>query len=173
MLRHRQSWHERLTLRDSRANVPEMHINSLHRIPRETRAINVLRRIAFMAAVLLLLLQGVPILACAAMPGQPLMSCCCQSGGTCATSIHPDSCTAPEACCTQAAGSVPALALAAAHLDDPSVALPIGGGAVPPYESAALIEQQLASHEATQLYHRQAPLSPAVPLYLRHLRLTL
>jgi hypothetical protein len=141
-------------------------------ITHDTRGINVSRRIAFAAVALLLLLQAAPVLACVAMPAQMLTACCCEADGNCPMAARAAACAGPDACCVQATGSTPALSVSAAHPDDRSLAHPIGPGVLPATDLVALIER-CANQHGTQLYqHHSAPL-PAVPLYLRHLRLTL
>jgi hypothetical protein len=138
----------------------------------DTRGINVSKRIAFTMVVLLLLLQAVPVMACVAMPAQALTTCCCDPSRDCAMSSHGKTCAGPEACCVQASGTTPALSIAAAHPDDRPVALPIAHGA-PPANNLAAANEQRAHRDAVHLYYYGSAPLPAVPLYLRHLRLTL
>jgi hypothetical protein len=74
--------------------------------------------------------------------------------------------------CVQVSGSTPAISVSVAHPDDRSLALPITHGAPPLTNLIAFIEQR-ANQNAAQLYQRHSAPLPAVPLYLRHLRLTL
>jgi hypothetical protein len=130
------------------------------------------KRIAFASVILLLLVQAVPALACVAMPAQALDTCCCETDRNCTMASRAAACAVPDACCVQATGSTPALSVSAAHPDDRSLALPITQGAPLAANLIAFIEQR-ANQNAARLYqHHSAPL-PAVPLYLRHLRLTL
>ena len=139
---------------------------------RDTRGMNVSRRIALTTVVLLLLLQAVPVLACVAMPAHALTACCCEPDRNCTMARGGGACAVPEACCVQQTGLAPPLGVSAAHPDDRSFALPITHGA-PAADDPLIFIEQRADRDAAQFYHHHvAPLS-AVPLYLRHLRLTL
>jgi hypothetical protein len=140
---------------------------------RSPRGTNVSRRIATAAAILLLLVQAVPVLACVAMPTQALATCCCEPDRDCAMGHDANGCATADSCCAQASGSSPALSNAAAHPDERAfAALPTVAGAPPAGDPLVFIEQR-ASLAAAHLFHQASAPLPAVPLYLRHLRLTL
>jgi len=130
------------------------------------------KRIAIAAAFLLLLVQAVPALACVAMPAQALITCCCEPDRNCATAGPPGDCAVPETCCVQATGLAPALSASAAHPVARLLALPVANGAPFADVPLALIKQR-ASLLAAELYRHSTAAPSAVPLYLRHLRLTL
>ena len=130
------------------------------------------KRIAIAAAILLLLVQAAPVLACVGMPTQALAACCCESHRDCAMGHHANGCSKADACCVDAVNSTPVLGNAAAQPDERPVLLPSANGAPPVAESLAHVGQQASVVAAHFYLHRSAP-CPAVPLYLRHLRLTL
>jgi len=129
------------------------------------------KRIALITTILLLLVQAAPVLACVAMPGQALSACCCEPNRDCPMGQRASECVEADACCVQAGGSTPALSGVTAHADEREISLPSATGAPPAVEPLALIEQ--ASLVAAHSYHHSTTPPPAVPLYLRHLRLTL
>jgi hypothetical protein len=139
---------------------------------RDTRGINVSKRIAIAAAILLLFVQAAPVLACVAMPTQALSVCCCEPDRDCAMGHSANGCATADACCVQAGSSTPGLSNAAAHPDEHAFALPSANGAPPSSDPLILIEQR-ASLAAAHLFHQASAPVSAVPLYLRHLRLTL
>ncbi len=130
------------------------------------------KRIALVAAILFLLIQAVPAIACVAMPAQVHSTCCCEPNGQCAMVSRPQRCAAPDACCVQATGSTPALSRVEADAAQSVLAVPSPDIVPPTFDSFALLARR-PELVPTDLDHpRSAPL-PAVPLYLRHLRLTL
>lgn len=129
------------------------------------------KRIAIAAAFFLLLVQAGPALACVSMPPQGLTACCCEPDHNFVLAESPGDCAVADACRAQATGSAPALRAPTAHPDDRPLALSTPGGAPPASDPLCLIERR-ASLDAAQLHHSLAPPS-SVPLYLRHLRLTL
>lgn len=129
------------------------------------------RRIALLTVVLLLLLEAVPVVACVAMPSHALTTCCCEPDRNCAMESRAGACAVPEACCVQTPGSAPALSIAVADPHDRPVApLIIVGARLPANDLFAFVEPR--ANRPAELY-LDAPPVQAVPIYLRHLRLTL
>lgn len=136
-----------------------------------SRGATATRRIALSFVALLLLLQAVPALACLAMPGSGMGNCCCEIEGKCVSSREAD-CTTSDACCVEATASTPALSVVAAHDENRSV-VPVSVPGVPPATDFFGLIQHRAQDDTAQFIRvRTSPL-PSVPLYLRHLRLTL
>jgi hypothetical protein len=129
------------------------------------------KRIAIAAAFFLLLLQAGPALACVSMPTQGPSACCCEPDHNFVLAESPSDCAVAGACPAQTTGSTLALSASTAHPDDRPLPLSTPGGAPPASDPLCLIERR-ASLDAAQLHHSLAPRS-SVPLYLRHLRLTL
>ncbi|MEJ1962743.1 MAG: hypothetical protein WDO56_14840 [Gammaproteobacteria bacterium] len=130
------------------------------------------KRIALTTVILLLLLQAVPVLACVAMPGEALGTCCCETDPTCAMANRSGECAVPGACCVRVSNSTPALGVAGLHDDEGPAVLAIANGILPAQDPLTLLKRQASLDAATLRHYSSAPL-PTVPLYLRHLRLTL
>ncbi len=130
------------------------------------------RRIAVASVWLLLLMQSLPVLACLALPGQALASCCCTTDRHCPMGNSASTCADPGACCVDAVGATAALSGPAVHAEDRVSRHPAAHGVAPAFEPLTFIETQASLSAAYLIHHRSLPL-PAVPLYLRHLRLTL
>ena len=123
------------------------------------------RRIAVAVAMLLLLIQAVPVLACVASPSQPLVVCCCDLGHGCATGYRSNrGCDTSDSCyCVQAVGSTPALSGAAAHPDDRAFAPTDGPGGAPVADALVFVEQSETLTAARRLHIRSArpPIAPS------------
>lgn len=127
---------------------------------------------ALALVLLLLLVQAVPVLACVVAPTQALAACCCDLDHGCTMGHRAGGCATADSCCAQAVGSAPALSSAAAHPDDRVLTSTSGPGAPPVADTATLIDRSAAFAAAHRLHLISGP-RPAVPLYLRYLRLTL
>ena len=130
------------------------------------------KRIVFTTVVLLLLLQAVPVLACVAMPAQGLAACCCEGDLNCLVGSGENACAVPDACCVQSSDTTPALSVSVGHPDQRFDAPPATHSALPARDPVAFLSR-LADSEAAQISHQLPAPLPAVPLYLRHSRLTL
>lgn len=132
------------------------------------------KRLAIIPVFMLLLLQALPVMVCAAMPEQALESCCCEGDRNCPMSDQDSSrCTESASCCASGSLAAGLPTLSNSHGGE-HAELPVASPAPAPALDGDR-PFQMASASAFLPALSSLPTRPknAVPLYLRHLRLTL
>jgi hypothetical protein len=130
------------------------------------------RRFAIVPVFVLLLLQALPVMACVAMPGQTLASCCCEGDRHCPMrDQNSANCAAPDTCCVSETSSAGPFTISNAHPGEHSD-LP-ATSPIADLSPDRVFQNVIAGVYSPRLSSYPTTPRNAVPLYLRHLRLTL
>ncbi|MEJ0039615.1 MAG: hypothetical protein WDO68_26815 [Gammaproteobacteria bacterium] len=138
----------------------------------DTKSPRLWKGVALGAAVLLLLLQAVPVLACMVHPEQALAACCCERGGHCPMGHREQGCAAIDACCAEAVGTG-AMGSALTAPPNQRVSAPASFSDAPSSTSPPRLFDPRMGIAAPNFHSHLSVPPPSVPLYLLHLRLTL